>query len=261
MDPGSAIAAAAAAATVGALARAAEKQAAAVAMESPSVELDLQAGIVKPFGAAADKDADVSPAGPASALAPEAQADPVVPAAGNTQRFFLRGLGSLGEHHLRDHFEQFGRVLEAQLVRDKKTQRPRGMAFVTIAPGDEVGIDALVDRVTSAAHTINGIELELQEALPRPQKEAETEVVAEAAPAAAPAAAEPEPLEPEAQAQAQAQWQMHYLALAINASVPEVSAVPKVAAPVGAVPKAAGYGAAQGGKAGGKSGSRGRAPY
>lgn len=33
-----------------------------------------------------------------------------------------------------DYFEKFGHVVEAALVRDKKTQRPRGMAFVSIVP-------------------------------------------------------------------------------------------------------------------------------
>ena len=35
---------------------------------------------------------------------------------------------------MQDYFEKFGHVVEAALVRDKKTQRPRGMAFVSIVP-------------------------------------------------------------------------------------------------------------------------------
>merc|ERR1719341_670800 len=53
---------------------------------------------------------------------------------GASARFFVRGVASLGEHHLQDHFEQFGNVEEVTLVRDKKTQKPRGMAFVTLTP-------------------------------------------------------------------------------------------------------------------------------
>merc|ERR1711920_521519 len=65
-----------------------------------------------------------------------------------------------------------------------------------------------------------------QEALPNPKDEKDDEKVgngtsigAPAAPAEAPPVAQEDP---EAQKRAQAQWQMHYLAMAINASVPEV---------------------------------------
>mmetsp|Transcript_104979 Transcript_104979/g.338531 ORF Transcript_104979/g.338531 Transcript_104979/m.338531 type:complete len:210 (+) Transcript_104979:1093-1722(+) len=153
-------------------------------------------------------------------------------------RFFLRGVGKLQEHHLKDFFQRFGEVLEVSLVRDKKTQRPRGMAFLTMAPRAAEGTaaaDDLMESVTGDIHTINEMDVEVQEALPNPKSQAEADggAATEQGEAAAPAAeradtpaAQEEPaaptLDPEAEAQAQAQWQMHYLALAINASVPEM---------------------------------------
>mmetsp|Transcript_72247 Transcript_72247/g.182772 ORF Transcript_72247/g.182772 Transcript_72247/m.182772 type:complete len:261 (+) Transcript_72247:57-839(+) len=255
-DPGSAIAAAVVAATASALAKA------TAAAEVTAAQRDKEAAVTAAGVAARD-----------TGNAP----------ARKSARFFVRGLGKLGEHHLQDYFSKFGEVVEAVLVRDKKTQRPRGMAFVTLVPtsrsedeGCAPNAEELIDRITEATHTINGVALELQEALPKPEKEGEAQTGAEGAEGRAAAdvsaAQEEEPpdetLDPAAQAQAQAQWQMHYLALAINASVPEVSAMP-----TGAKPKAAG-GAPQsrgGGKGGGKEGGknkngdprhgRGRGPY
>lgn len=218
-DLGSAAAAAAAAATAGAIAKVA-------AAEVAGKELSTATSS-------------------ASSLAADGVAKVSIAESPGTARFFLRGIGNLGEHHLRDYFEKLGEVVEVTLVRDKKTKRPRGMAFVGVAPRADKGTDApapsaedLTDRVTQEAHTINGVVVELQEALPKPEGDETKSAGAAAgsvggAPAAAAAeqaeapAEEPAAvLDPAAQAQAQAQWQMHYLALAINASVPEVSQRP-----------------------------------
>mmetsp|Transcript_35323 Transcript_35323/g.52506 ORF Transcript_35323/g.52506 Transcript_35323/m.52506 type:complete len:172 (+) Transcript_35323:79-594(+) len=89
-----------------------------------------------------------------------------------TVRFFVRGLGKLGEHHLQDYFAKFGEVVEVSLLRDKKTQRPRGMAFVTLGPSQDLpSCDEIIDKVTEAQHKINGLELEVQEALQKPDAE------------------------------------------------------------------------------------------
>merc|ERR1740123_455945 len=157
-------------------------------------------------------------------------------------RFFLRGIEALGEHHLRDYFQKFGDVTEVTIVRDKKTKRPRGMGFIAVAarrPGGCGGggggeeptagalLDDVVQRLVEESHTINSVEVELQEALPKLEDDAApgtaaagSEQAVPAAPAAIVAEEEaPPPADPAAEAQAQAQFQMHYLAMAINASV------------------------------------------
>eukprot|EP00913_Durusdinium_trenchii_P020482 g19241.t1 len=122
-------------------------------------------------------------------------------------------------------------VVEASLVRDKKTQRPRGMAFVSLAPkapeggGPTPSLDELIERVAGQAghcgltrHSIKGVEVEVQEALPKPAEEKveETEK-SEQKPSAGDLPPPPQveslpAVDPVAQAKAQAQWQMHYLA-------------------------------------------------
>mmetsp|Transcript_84142 Transcript_84142/g.238416 ORF Transcript_84142/g.238416 Transcript_84142/m.238416 type:complete len:281 (+) Transcript_84142:127-969(+) len=203
-----------------------------------------------------------------AAAAPAAVAKKDAPGA----RFFIRGVGKLGEHHLQDYFQKFGEVQEATLVRDKKTQRPRGMAFVTIAVQGEAAHSELVDKITGETHTVNDQELEIQEALPKPDKEepdgADGKPVAgmaapagQAAAATRPAAeAEAEPAaaveDPAAQANAQAQWEMHYLAMAINTSVPEIKSTTEDSAFAKAKPPVK-----QGVGAGGKGKSKGHKPY
>merc|ERR1711920_470263 len=86
--------------------------------------------------------------------------------------FFVRGVGKLQEHHLKDYFQQFGEVVEATLVRDKKTKRPRGMALVTVAARDGASEAELVDKLSSETHTVNDAVLEIEEALPNPKQEA-----------------------------------------------------------------------------------------
>lgn len=239
---------------------------------------DNQSGIAAAAAAAAATAgaiAKVAAAAEAAATVVAAQDEAVHMASGDGTRpsaegvrFFLRGVGKLQEHHLRDYFQRFADVVEVALVRDKKTQRPRGMAFVTlsvraVASGDDSAssVDVLVERLTTDSHAIDGVELEVHEALPNPKEEGEaagaaaTEGVPAAtdgAAAAAPQEPPPPALDPAAQAQAQAQWQMHYLSLAINASVPEVgNLVPKqppsrppsgLSRHPGAVPKGAPYG-------------------
>lgn len=154
----------------------------------------------------------------------------------STARFFLRGIGNLQEHHLQDYFAKFGQVVEVTLVRDKKTKRPRGMAFVELVPTEQAEeddgkphtLDELSDAVTSSdSHSHNGTVFEVQEALPKkgPEAEQEAEAVAIQGPGdvdPVPEAAPVQEVDPEVAARAQAQWQMHYLALAMGASVPDV---------------------------------------
>merc|ERR1711920_351313 len=97
--------------------------------------------------------------------------------------------------------------------------------------------DELIEKVTGDVHTVGGFELEVQEALPQPEKSTDNDCAEEGAEkdedvqVPAPAVQGPSPVpepatDPAALQQAQAQWQMHYLALAINASVPDVGLRP-----------------------------------
>jgi len=162
-------------------------------------------------------------------------------------RFFLRGLARLQEHHLQDYFSKFAEVVEVNLVRDKKTQRPRGMAFISLLPRaaldseenkHDTMADALVEKLIGEDHSIDGVALEIQEALPNPKEEAEeaaasaelsTALPAESVDGSTENSGQVEAaMDPAALEHAQAQWKMHYLAMAINASVPEVGhLVPK----------------------------------
>merc|ERR1712129_190313 len=155
-------------------------------------------------------------------------------------RFFLRGLARLQEHHLQDYFNQFAEVVEVNLVRDKKTKRPRGMGFLRLLPTATLEseeskrvttADALVEKLTGEDHKIDGVALEIQEALPNPKDDAEEAAASAELPEAGPAesmdmsiaqcAKVEAAVDSAALEHAQAQWKMHYLAMAINASVPD----------------------------------------
>mmetsp|Transcript_31256 Transcript_31256/g.71363 ORF Transcript_31256/g.71363 Transcript_31256/m.71363 type:complete len:171 (+) Transcript_31256:53-565(+) len=153
-------------------------------------------------------------------------------------RFFLRNAEGLQEHHIQDYFSRFGSVSDVSLVRDKKTKRPRGLAFVTVQPRPGANI------TDCDSHTINNIEIEVEEALPQRKPEPEVEQAESKEPSAEPegadapiavAADEPPAVDHKAEKLAMAQWQMHYLAMAINASIPDAPSIPQY----GAIPKAA----------------------
>mmetsp|Transcript_18115 Transcript_18115/g.42311 ORF Transcript_18115/g.42311 Transcript_18115/m.42311 type:complete len:177 (-) Transcript_18115:97-627(-) len=158
---------------------------------------------------------------------------------GEELRLFLRNAEGLQEHHIEDYFKRFGDVQNVNLIRDKKTKRPRGLAYVTVKVKD--GGEAITER---DSHTINNVEVEVQEALPQEKPdneeaaagdvaESKKEESGDAKSGEAPgivAAATPSPADAAAEAQAKAQWQMHYLAMAINASVPDMASVPPPAA-------------------------------
>jgi RNA recognition motif-containing protein len=49
-----------------------------------------------------------------------------------TSKIFVGGIGQdVVEEEFKDYFEQFGTVLDATLMMDKETGRPRGFGFVT----------------------------------------------------------------------------------------------------------------------------------
>ncbi|MBH0219756.1 RNA-binding protein, partial [Listeria monocytogenes] len=64
------------------------------------------------------------------------------------------------ESHLRDYFEEFGKIEAVEIMIDHKTGNKRGFAFVTFDDHDAV------DRIViQKYHTINGHNSEVRKAL------------------------------------------------------------------------------------------------
>ncbi|GAB2245486.1 hypothetical protein Droror1_Dr00000979 [Drosera rotundifolia] len=63
------------------------------------------------------------------------------------------------EETLRDHFSQYGDVLQISIMKDKITDRPRGFGFLLFA---DLGV---VDTVLADQHTINGRTVDVKRAL------------------------------------------------------------------------------------------------
>lgn len=62
---------------------------------------------------------------------------------------------------LRAYFETYGEVVEAPIMKDRGTGRPRGFGFVVFADPD------VAEKVASEEHTINGRQVEAKKAVPR----------------------------------------------------------------------------------------------
>lgn len=66
-------------------------------------------------------------------------------------KLFIGGISwETTEDKLKDHFGNYGEVLDAVIMRDKVTGRPRGFGFVVFAD------PSLLDRVLQDNHTIDG---------------------------------------------------------------------------------------------------------
>ena len=64
------------------------------------------------------------------------------------------------EHHLRDHFEQYGKIEVIEIVTDQGNGKERGFAFITF--DDHDSIDKIV---VQKYHTVNGHNCEVRKAL------------------------------------------------------------------------------------------------
>ncbi|KAF6384809.1 hypothetical protein mRhiFer1_006429 [Rhinolophus ferrumequinum] len=64
------------------------------------------------------------------------------------------------EHHLRDYFEQYGKIEVIEIMTDRGSGKKRGFAFVTF--GDRDSVDKIV---TQKYHTVNGHNGEVRKAL------------------------------------------------------------------------------------------------
>ena len=66
-------------------------------------------------------------------------------------KLFIGGISwETSEEKLRDYFGQYGDVLQAVVMKDKTTGRPRGFGFVVFAD------PAVLDMVLQDKHTIDG---------------------------------------------------------------------------------------------------------
>ncbi len=64
------------------------------------------------------------------------------------------------ENMFRDHFTQFGSVIEVEIITDKNTGKPRGFAFITF---DDY--DAVDKCVLQKSHMIDGKRCDVKKAL------------------------------------------------------------------------------------------------
>ncbi|XP_011041422.1 PREDICTED: heterogeneous nuclear ribonucleoprotein 1-like [Populus euphratica] len=81
-------------------------------------------------------------------------------------KLFIGGISwETSEEKLRDYFGQYGDVLQAVVMKDKTTGRPRGFGFVVFAD------PAVLDMVLQDKHTIDGRMVEAKRALSREEQQ------------------------------------------------------------------------------------------
>ncbi|CAA0836529.1 RNA-binding (RRM/RBD/RNP motifs) family protein [Striga hermonthica] len=77
-------------------------------------------------------------------------------------KLFIGGIcWETNEERLREHFEAFGEVLEAVIMRDRVTGRARGFGFVVFSDS------SVAERVVREKHVIDGRTVEAKKAVPR----------------------------------------------------------------------------------------------
>jgi len=82
-----------------------------------------------------------------------------------SKKIFVGGVAlTADDMSFKAYFEQFGRVVEAQIIRDRSTGRSRGFGFVTFQE------EAAVEAVVAHRHVIQGKEVEVKMAEPRKQQ-------------------------------------------------------------------------------------------
>ncbi|CAN0904825.1 Heterogeneous nuclear ribonucleoprotein 1 [Linum grandiflorum] len=81
-------------------------------------------------------------------------------------KLFVGGISwETSEDKLKEHFGQYGDVLQTAVMRDKTTGRPRGFGFVVFAD------PSVLDRVLQDNHTIDGRTVEAKRALSREEQQ------------------------------------------------------------------------------------------
>lgn len=85
---------------------------------------------------------------------------------------FMRELfvGRLGygtmDDSLREHFEQWGEILDVVVVKDQKTKRSKGFGYITYSRAHMVD-----DAQNARPHVVDGWRVESRRALPRQYKD------------------------------------------------------------------------------------------
>uniref|UniRef100_A0A2K5R3C5 Heterogeneous nuclear ribonucleoproteins A2/B1 n=1 Tax=Cebus imitator TaxID=2715852 RepID=A0A2K5R3C5_CEBIM len=75
------------------------------------------------------------------------------------------------EHHLRDYFEEYGKIDTIEIITDRQSGKKRGFGFVTFDDHDPV------DKIVlQKYHTINGHNAEVRKALSRQEMQEDPEV-------------------------------------------------------------------------------------
>jgi RNA recognition motif-containing protein len=91
---------------------------------------------------------------------------PTDPESEQMRKLFCRGVNyNTTEEGLKSHFEQWGEVESVVIVKDKETQRSRGLGFVTYCASNSVD-DAQANR----PHNVDGRDIDCKRAMPRSEQ-------------------------------------------------------------------------------------------
>ncbi|TPX61627.1 hypothetical protein PhCBS80983_g00928 [Powellomyces hirtus] len=83
-----------------------------------------------------------------------------------TEKIFVGGVGpDVTEDQFRDYFMQFGKVIDATLMIDRETGRPRGFGFITFENSD--GVDKAMAKQSMGELAINDKTVEVKRAMPK----------------------------------------------------------------------------------------------
>ncbi|KAJ3149687.1 hypothetical protein HDU86_006864 [Geranomyces michiganensis] len=83
-----------------------------------------------------------------------------------TEKIFVGGVGpDVSEDQFREYFMQFGKVIDATLMIDRETGRPRGFGFITFENSD--GVDKAMAKQFMGELAINDKTVEVKRAMPK----------------------------------------------------------------------------------------------
>ncbi|KAI8821069.1 uncharacterized protein EV422DRAFT_51264 [Fimicolochytrium jonesii] len=83
-----------------------------------------------------------------------------------TEKIFVGGVGpDVTEDQFREYFMQFGKVIDATLMIDRETGRPRGFGFITFENSD--GVDKAMAKQSLGELAINEKTVEVKRAMPK----------------------------------------------------------------------------------------------